>query len=156
MISSSRRNAYAVALPVARRPRFPCRVVGKDVVDNILVDSTYATGEAKGRRREIKLLFYNWRREPFMPVEFSVAAYRFGHSMIRSDYRLNAGTERDVPIFTRGRLLHEKGDLRGFRPLPSGFTIDWSFFIEVGDVSNLQHARKIDTEALIEFGLYWT
>ena len=58
-----------------------------------------------------------------MTVEFSVAAYRFGHSMIRPDYRLNPDTAREVPIFTRGRLLHEKGDLRGFRPLPSGFTM---------------------------------
>ncbi len=126
---------------------FLCRIVGKEVVDNILVDHTYpAGGGAKGRRREIKLLFYNWQRAPFMPVEFSVAAYRFGHSMIRPDYRLNSGTEREVPIFTRGRLLHEQGDLRGFRPLPSDFTIDWSFFVEVGDQSNLQHARKIDTK----------
>ena len=126
---------------------FLCRIVGKEVVDNILVDGTYpAGGGAKGRRREINLLFYNWQRAPFMPVEFSVAAYRFGHSMIRPDYRLNSGTEREVPIFTRGRLLHEQGDLRGFRPLPSGFTIDWSFFFEVGDHSNLQHARKIDTK----------
>ena len=126
---------------------FLCRIVDKKVVDNILVDGTYpAGGGAKGRRREINLLFYNWQRAPFMPVEFSVAAYRFGHSMIRPDYRLNPGTARDVPIFTRGRLLHEQGDLRGFRPLPSGFTIDWSFFFEVGDRSNLQHARKINTK----------
>jgi hypothetical protein len=126
---------------------FLCRVVGDNVIKDILVEQPYmAGGGAEGRRRDVKLLFYSWRREPFMPVEFSVAAYRFGHSMIRPDYRLNSGTEREVPIFTRGRLLHEKGDLRGFRPLPSGFTIDWSFFVEVGDRSNLQHARKIDTK----------
>ena len=33
-----------------------------------------------------------------MPVEFSVAAYRFGHSMIRPQYRLNPTIER--PIFS--------------------------------------------------------
>ena len=33
-----------------------------------------------------------------MPVEFSVAAYRFGHSMIRSRYRLNRAIES--PIFS--------------------------------------------------------
>ena len=32
-----------------------------------------------------------------MPVEFSVAAYRFGHSMIRPQYKLNPDIER--PIF---------------------------------------------------------
>ena len=33
-----------------------------------------------------------------MPVEFSVAAYRFGHSMIRPQYKLNPDIER--PIFS--------------------------------------------------------
>jgi Animal haem peroxidase len=119
------------------------RIVGDEVVDNILVDGKYpAGGGAKGRRREINLLFYGWQREPFMPVEFSVAAYRFGHSMIRSDYRLNTRTTNEIPIFTEDDA---KVDLRGFRPLPRGFSIDWSFFVEVGDGSHLQHARKIDT-----------
>ena len=35
-----------------------------------------------------------------MPVEFSVAAFRFGHSMIRPQYRLNTTVERR-PIFLR-------------------------------------------------------
>jgi len=123
------------------------RVVGEDVIKDILVKQAYTAGAgARGQRRDVKLLFYHWRREPFMPVEFSAAAYRFGHSMIRPDYRLNETTEDEIPIFRRGRLRTETGDLRGFRPLPSGFTIDWSFFFEVGDASNLQHARKIDTK----------
>ena len=37
-----------------------------------------------------------------MPVEFSVAAYRFGHSMIRPQYRLNTTIERR-PNFFEGR-----------------------------------------------------
>ena len=36
-----------------------------------------------------KLKFFHWKNQPFMPVEFSVAAYRLGHSMIRPGYRLN-------------------------------------------------------------------
>ena len=28
--------------------------------------------------------FYNWRNEPFISVEFSVAAYWFGYSQVRS------------------------------------------------------------------------
>jgi hypothetical protein len=120
------------------------RVVGDDIVDDILVDSTYtAGGGAKGKRRDINLLFYSWQRAPFMPVEFSVGAYRFGHSMIRPDYRLNRDTKDEILIFTDDPL---QPDLRGFRPLPTGFTVDWSFFFEVGDPSHLQHARKIDTK----------
>src|SRR4051794_37954966 len=43
-----------------------------------------------------QLQFYHWRNEPFMPVEFSAAAYRFGHSMIRPIYRLS--TELTEPV----------------------------------------------------------
>ena len=34
-----------------------------------------------------------------MPVEFSVAAYRFGHSMVRPQYQLNEKI-KDRPIFS--------------------------------------------------------
>ncbi len=37
-----------------------------------------------------RLHFFNYKCDPFMPVEFSGAAYRFGHSMVRPAYRLSA------------------------------------------------------------------
>jgi Animal haem peroxidase len=90
-----------------------------------------------------------------MPVEFSVAAYRFGHSMIRREYRLNTAIER--PIFSRSP--GDTADLGGFRPIPSGWAIDWSFFIDLEPgaipagtappagpaIRGPQHAYKIDT-----------
>jgi hypothetical protein len=122
------------------------RIVGEDVIKNILVEEEYiAGGGEKVVLPRFKLLFYRWQRDPFMPVEFSVAAYRFGHSMIRPDYRLNGNIPNEIPIFTAGDLTDEHQDLRGFRPLASQWTIDWSFFVEVGDGSNLQLARKINT-----------
>jgi Animal haem peroxidase len=86
-----------------------------------------------------------------MPVEFSVAAYRFGHSMIRPQYQLNMAVER--PIFSRDP--DDTADLGGFRPIPSGWAIDWRFFIDLEPspaaapadpaVRRAQHAYKIDT-----------
>jgi hypothetical protein len=79
---------------------------------------------------------------PFMPVEFSVAAYRFGHSMVRPTYALNqdvvgplSGVDRDrfnrVPLFTADdRDSFPRANLNGFRPVPEGWGIDWSFFFE--------------------------
>ena len=58
--------------------------------------------------------YYHPKHEPFMPVEFSVAAYRLGHSMIRPGYRLN-----DVvllPIFPVPAQGLNEG-LTGFRPM---------------------------------------
>jgi hypothetical protein len=37
---------------------------------------------------------FNWRNDPFIPVEFSVAAYRFGHSQVRPSYWLLVGVPR--------------------------------------------------------------
>jgi Animal haem peroxidase len=62
-----------------------------------------------------------------MPVEFSVAAYRFGHSMIRPRYRLNTTIER--PIFSADPGA--TADLGGLRPIPSDWAIDWQFFIDL-------------------------
>jgi hypothetical protein len=70
-----------------------------------------------------------------MPVEFSVAAYRFGHSMIRPEYRLNTTVERR-PIFSRDSRpeapADAAADLGGFRPIPSDWAVDWQFFIDLG------------------------
>jgi Animal haem peroxidase len=68
-----------------------------------------------------------------MPVEFSVAAYRFGHSMIRPQYRLNTTIQRR-PIFSDDE--DDAADLGGFRPIPADWAIDWQFF------TDLEHGGK--------------
>jgi len=91
------------------------------------------------------LKFYHPQKEAFMPVEFSVAAYRFGHSMIRPIYRLNQSIDR-LPIFsTKGE------NLAGFRRFPSNWAIDWRLFFNSGNnpphlgPTRVQPAYKPDT-----------
>jgi heme peroxidase len=122
------------------------RIVGPEVIDDILVDRPYATAGGEMTPKGIDLRFFGWRYDPFMPVEFSVAGYRFGHSMIRPDYRINTTITQDIPIFVPAAHPGEFDDLRGFRPLPKQWTIDWSFFFDVGDASHLQPARLIDSK----------
>jgi hypothetical protein len=123
------------------------RVAGPEVVDDILVDRPYVAGAGtNANRKEIELRFFHWQDQPFMPVEFSVAAYRFGHSMIRPDYRINTTITNDIPIFVAAAHPAPTDDLRGFRPLPADWEIDWSFFFEVGDAAHLQPARLIDAK----------
>jgi hypothetical protein len=125
------------------------RIVGDVVINNMLIDSdAYASPVGDQHRRRIDLKFYRWQREPFMPVEFSVAAYRFGHSMIRDDYSINDAVV-NLPLFSPDPNAGALEDFRGFRPLPPGWTIDWQFFFETGDGTRLQHARKIDTKLSI-------
>jgi len=76
---------------------FLVRIIGKEVVDDILDDFTEyvaACNEPRLRVRRPKLLFYRPDQNPYMPVEFSVAAYRFGHSLIRPSYAFNDFVER--------------------------------------------------------------
>jgi hypothetical protein len=94
--------------------------------------------------------FYNAGDAPFIPFEFSVAAYRFGHSMVRGDYRPNGHVQRAVPIFAKGDSPGPLEHLGGFRPLPVALTIDWAFFFPLSrhgppDVDRPQHSRLIDT-----------
>jgi len=79
----------------------------------------------------------------FMPLEFSAAAYRYGHSMIRSSYNYNlnfrgpkAATLRD--LFS---LTAVSGQLGGFDTLPEQWIIEWQNFLDEGT----NHARPIDT-----------
>lgn len=60
---------------------------------------------------------YKWKYQLFMPIEFSVAAYRFGHSMVRNSYQTNhpaRGCDDFVPIFDNTGPANPD-DLRGFR-----------------------------------------
>jgi hypothetical protein len=83
-----------------------------------------------------------------MPVEFSVAAYRFGHSMIRSQYRLNDDIES--PIFSIPP--DDTPDLAGFRPIPANWAIDWRFFIDLEPSDKPQLSYKIDTSLVHPLG----
>ena len=67
---------------------FLSRIIQADVLDALKVNGKYD---------QKKLKFFHWKNGPFMPVEFSVACYRLGHSMIRPGYRLNDGNL--LPIF---------------------------------------------------------
>ena len=76
------------------------------------------------------LRVFDPRAHAAVPVEFSLAAYRFGHSMIRHEYGLSAAllAARGGPLPIFGELAVDS--LVGGRALPPQWTIQWSFFVE--------------------------
>ncbi|HEX2699771.1 MAG TPA: heme peroxidase family protein [Acidimicrobiales bacterium] len=113
------------------------RLVGSEVLDSVLVRSP-STGKASAA-----LAFFRWRSQPFIPVEFSGAAYRFGHSQVRDVYRINDAIE-PLPILTDIRIPNPLQHLGGFRPLPRRWTVEWKHFFALGGPAP-QPSRKIDT-----------
>jgi hypothetical protein len=87
--------------------------------------------------------FFTWQNEPYMPVEFSGAAYRFGHSMVRQAYDLNEAIQ-DIPVFADADKPDPLEHLGGFRRLPGAWSVDWSFFFKTSS-RKPQSSRRIDT-----------
>ncbi len=96
--------------------------------------------------------FYHWRNDPYIPVEFSVAAFRFGHSQIRPSYRANFGTSStDTSQQFFGLVFNpddpmpnDPRDLRGGCRAPRRF-IDWQTFFDFGD-GRARRNKLIDTK----------
>ncbi len=80
-----------------------------------------------------------------MPVEFAVAAYRFGHSVVRNDYVLNDSV-RDLPVFTGS--FNPTESLVGFSPAPSHFATDWNHFFELDKKTEPQNAYQMDNSLI--------
>ncbi|HTU43939.1 MAG TPA: heme peroxidase family protein [Bryobacteraceae bacterium] len=82
---------------------------------------------------------YLWNKQskyPFMPVEFSTAAYRLGHSMLRQNYKLNATREADLfnlPVFGNPRI-------------DASYKLDFKLFFDYPGQPKAQRARKIDAK----------
>lgn len=93
--------------------------------------------------------YYRWRNEPYIPVEFSVAAYRFGHSQVRPSYRANFGVGGGAPFFAfifdpaGSGSPADPDDLTGSHRAPRRF-IDWPTFFNFGD-GQVRPNKKIDT-----------
>jgi hypothetical protein len=95
------------------------RVLGVERAEELL---------AKGAR------YYQPGDDPYLPLEFADATYRYGHAQIRHSYRLNDAMQ-PVPIFP---------DLLGFRPVPAAYVVDWACLFDLAGRPPAQRAKKID------------
>ena len=108
-----------------------------------------------------KLIYFDLAHEPVMPLEFSAAAYRFGHSMVRPGYRLSESVPQ-FPVFSP----NAESSLNGFHEFPSNWAMDWTRFADLAPLdagseqsqadpvnrNRLQLAYKIDTSLVGPLG----
>jgi hypothetical protein len=118
--------------------------IGQERVRNILRKGPrfYQVDEGQEGRRARR------SKDPLLPIEFSVAAYRFGHSQIRPSYRLNFGPTGGSPFFaflfddTQDPNNPDPDDLRGGKRAPRRF-VDWQTFFKF-DATNFRPNKLID------------
>jgi hypothetical protein len=106
------------------------RIVNAGVLNELKTNGKFDKG---------KLRYFHWKNDPFIPVEFSVAAYRLGHSMIRPGYRLNDDDATLLPIFPPP--AGGEG-LTGFQAMANNRGIDWGRFIDL-DVRSYGNANDV-------------
>jgi Animal haem peroxidase len=145
------------------------RIVKKEVLADL---QAAATPDA---RKHLYALYDTPAKRGNLPREFVVAAYRFGHSGVRTGYRLNRG--KRLSIFPSSKLREPDAppsdSLLGFDPLPKDHVIDdWGRFFPnstpahpactLGDEANgevenpnvrLQFAYKIDCTLVDPLGV---
>src|SRR5215208_1122058 len=105
----------------------------KRIADPQLVDETIALNRVYDPDED----------EFFMPLEFSVAAYRLGHSMVRGNYDFNLNFQPATleQLFTFTALSGQLGD---FDTLPELWIIEWENFVDAG--VPFTKTRRIDTK----------
>lgn len=123
-------------------------IVLNDFVARIIDPKVLTDIRKKGRK------FYtvgNKGEKPYMPLEFSVAAYRLGHSMVRQTYNYNRVFSTDpgaLSVATLRLLFQFTGKGGFFAPantaIPSNWIIDWRRFFDVGPKELLNFTRKLD------------
>jgi hypothetical protein len=139
-------------------------LVLNDFLPRIVSNAVLTELKSAGQYDRNKLRFFHWKTWPFMPVEFSVACYRLGHSMIRPGYRLNDDKNMLLSIFPDQNFQNA---LTGFQTMDPGRAIDWGRFIDLdvraygkegeedtpANQKRLQFAYRIDTSLVHPLGV---
>ena len=101
-------------------------VLDQDVYREVFLDATYQP-------------YFNWQGNFSIPVEFSVAAMRFGHSMVRDSYLLSFGHD-----LTLDKIFRRNSDMG---PLLNALEVEWGLFFQGGGGEPMTAfgARPLDT-----------
>ena len=94
-------------------------------------------GEILARNTAFFLLQPDASGRIIMPIEFSAAAYRFGHTLVRSNYPANS-------TYPRIEIFDERLGTTGLSPIPPELTVDWRFLLDVDPNQDYVRSKAID------------
>ncbi|MCI5105154.1 MAG: hypothetical protein MRY76_00410 [Pseudomonadales bacterium] len=121
------------------------RLVIENFLEHVCDKNVYEHVIKQGNR------YFKFKKNTDLPMEFSAAIFRFGHSLVRQDYHLNdvAHNVSLKEIFG----LTGPGGFGGRQSLPAGKVVDWKFFFPLPPIlERAAGAGRIDP--FIEEGMY--
>lgn len=123
-------------------------IIRKDVMQKVLHPTVYAA-----YRNIVDPSQLLDRPDDRIPLEFSHAAYRFGHAMVRHTYKINAMPD-EQRIASALLATSSRGPLRV--PLGADWIVSWSRFFEInGSTPNLsQRIRPTFSPGLLDQDLF--
>jgi hypothetical protein len=95
----------------------------------------------------------------FMPLEFSAAAFRIGHSMVRRSYEWNALRSSDplsrgavsiLELFKQTGFSQSPNSFDGSPRLQSDWVIDWRRFYDFTPLANVAPVRKLNRASKLD------
>ncbi len=130
-------------------------IILHDLVWRLVPDATYSDVLENGR----KIFYPDGLKNgelPTLPIEFALAAFRFGHSMVRSSYRWSKHRQN----ISLSQLFEQTGrnSNRRFRALGEDWIIDWRNFYDFSAIEGCERrkeinfSRKIDTRMTCHLG----
>jgi Animal haem peroxidase len=134
---AGRRPAHAHALFAKARTlcaRAYRRVVEKDLLRRLLDPAVYRAYES-GFLLDATATAAGWKA----PLEFSQGAIRFGHAMVRDEYRINDGATNDLIENLAKTSLADPRNM----PLNESWVVQWSHFFEMGDGRKPNLSKRI-------------
>jgi hypothetical protein len=126
-------------------------IVLNDYVRRFVPNEVFKDVMQKGAPLYSAMMRREGRAQALMPIEFSVAAFRFGHSQVRPGYLMNRGPNAGaatfpVPPGVPGQPPSE--GLNGGRPIPENLVFNHALFFHDGQPlpQPFNSARRIDTK----------
>ena len=114
-------------------------VIAKDMMRRVLHPAIYAAYSGSNPRfmdqaSDLTSASGEWQ----IPFEFSHGAFRFGHAMVRPEYRINDLSEHDLNNTLEKNSVNEPVNM----PLDETWMVQWSRFFEI-DGSRPNFSRRI-------------